>query len=77
MKFVRLKPFFLSLLAGVLLANTAFAAPERSGVESVKSDLGDIKARLASLESGQKEILAKEDQILAELDRIRIWVHRK
>jgi len=77
MKFVRLKPFFLSLLAGVLLANTAFAAAERSGVESVKSDLGDIKARLASLESGQKEILAKEDQILAELDRIRIWVHRK
>ena len=54
-----------------------FAAEGESETALSKSDLGDLKNRLTVLETGQKEILAKEDKILEELDRIRIWVHRK
>ena len=78
MRFARSKLFFLSLLlGGVLLIPQVFAADEEPGTDQVKSDLGDIKTRLATLEDGQKEIIAKEEKILEELDRIRIWVHRK
>lgn len=48
-----------------------------SAAEEPMSGLGEVKARLTAIEEHQKEILAKEDRILAELDRIRIWVHRK
>ncbi|MDD5225756.1 MAG: hypothetical protein PHV97_01050 [Candidatus Omnitrophica bacterium] len=78
MRFAKPKLLFLSvLLGGILLTFPLFAAEEPSGTEQTKGDLGDIKTRLAALEAGQKEILAKEDKILEEVDRVRIWVHRK
>jgi len=65
---------FLSLLlGGILVTSQGRAAAE----DSMKGDLDDIKTRLEALETGQKEVLNKEDKILEELDRIRIWVHRK
>jgi len=78
MRSARLKIFvFSSLLAGILWASPVFAA-EGGGAatESLKSDLADIRTRLTALEEGQKEIIAKEEKILEELDRIRIWVRR-
>ena len=78
MRSAKLKIFFLFfLLGGILLTAPVFAAEGESGAESLKNDLADIKTRLSALESGQREIIAKEEKILAELDRIRIWVHRK
>ncbi|MFA7255407.1 MAG: hypothetical protein WC133_04855 [Candidatus Omnitrophota bacterium] len=78
MRSARLKLFFLSLvLGGILLAVPVFAAEEPLSIEQLKSDLSDIKTRLATLDAGQKEIIAKEDQILKELDIVKIWVHRK
>ena len=72
------KLLFLSLFVGAfLLAAQVFAAEEKSGTEQWKSDLSDIKTRLAALDAQQKEILSKEDKILAELDRVRIWVHKR
>jgi len=41
------------------------------------SEMDAMKTRLTAIEAQQREILAKEDKILEELDRVRIWVHRK
>jgi hypothetical protein len=65
------------LLGGILFVSSAFALEEQAGTERSKSDLSDIKNRLTTIEKQQSEIIAKEDQILKELDRIRIWVHKK
>jgi hypothetical protein len=62
--------------AAFFLANILPGFPALAAEESM-SGLGEVKARLTAIEERQKEILAKEDKILAELDRIRIWVHRK
>ena len=78
MRFARSKLFFLSwLVGGILLAPQVFADEEKPWTEQLKGDLTDIKARLATLEERQKEIIDKEDKILEELERVRIWVHRK
>ena len=77
MRFARAKFLFLFLLLGALWTSQAFAVEENPGAEQLKSDLSDIKTRLTTLEGQQKEIIAKEDQMIEELDRIRIWVHRK
>jgi len=74
----RSKLFLLSLIVGgVLLSPPVFAADEQAGAEQMRSDISDIKTRLAALDQQQKEILAKEDKILEELDRVRIWVHKR
>jgi hypothetical protein len=72
-----LKLLVLSLWLGGLLASPVFAAEEKPWTEQLKGDLSDIKARLASIEERQKEIIAKEGEIFKELERVRIWVHRK
>lgn len=78
MRSARLKLLFLSLLVGGILSTSqVFAAEETSWTEQMRGDLSDMKTRLTSLEERQKEIITKEDNILEELDRIRIWVHRK
>ncbi len=74
MRSARPKVLLLSLLAGgILLSSPAFAVDEGQ----LKNDLNEIKSRLATLEERQKEIIVKEDQILQELDTVKIWVHRK
>lgn len=60
-----------------LSATQGFAASEGASNESLSRALEEIKARLVTVEAQQKVILAKEDKILEELDRVRIWVHRK
>jgi hypothetical protein len=65
------------ILAGMFLASGVCGAEEGSGTAQMKSDLSDIKTRLAALEAGQKEILSKENDILKELAIVKIWVHRK
>ncbi len=77
MRSAGLKLLFLSLLLGAFLPFPVFAAEGNPGTEQWKNDLTEIKARLATLEAGQKEILAKEDNILKELVIVKKWVHRK
>ena len=62
---------------GILLASQGFAADEKSSTEQWKSDLNEVKTRLTNLEAGQKEIIAKEDKILEEVERVRMWVHKR
>lgn len=52
------------------------AAQDASG-GGVSAQLGDIKEQLASLQQQNKEIQAKQDQIIEDLAQLRIWVHRK
>ncbi|HOE68657.1 MAG TPA: hypothetical protein PK997_04435 [Candidatus Omnitrophota bacterium] len=40
------------------------------------NEFKEIKERIASLEKQQKEILAKEDEILEEIARVRVWARR-
>lgn len=68
----KLLSIFLMVTGILMVSQTCVSAEEISSGE-----LAEIKSRLAVIEQQQKEILAKEDKILAELDRVRIWVHRK
>ena len=78
MRSTRSKLLFLSLgLGGILLTSQLFAADESPWTQQLKNDLSDIKTRLTTLEERQKEIIAKEDKILEEVDRVRIWVHKR
>ena len=75
MRFTRPKLLFLLLLlSGIFFVFPVFA---QTDTESSQSDLNDIKARLATLEKQQTEIIAKEDKIIEELAIVKIWVHRK
>ena len=64
--------YLFVFLGGMLFASRAFAFEEQT-----KNDLNDIKTRLAALEKKQDDIITKEDKILEELDRVRIWVHKR
>ncbi len=78
MRSAKSKIFFLSLLlGGVFFVSQVYALDEKTAAELSKSDLSDIKTRLATLEKQQTEIIAKEDKILEELAIVKIWVHRK
>jgi hypothetical protein len=60
-----------------VLMMASFVSPAFAADEQLKSDITEIKNRLTALEEGQKEIIAKEGKILEELDRVRIWVHKR
>ncbi len=78
MRFAKPKLLFLSiLLGGIFFFSPVFAAEETFSTEQLKSELTDIKTHLETLEERQKEIIAKEDKILEEVDRVRIWVHKR
>ena len=78
MRSARLKLFFLCLLlGGIFFVSRVFAIEGQTGTEQSKSDLSEIKTRLAALEQKQNDIIAKEDKILEELAIVKIWVHRK
>jgi hypothetical protein len=59
------------------LSSQVLAVEDATSTGQLRNDLKEIKARLATLEERQNEIIAKEDKILEEVDRVRIWVHRK
>ncbi len=66
----------LKLLLAVLLM-AAFVSPSFAADERIQNDLNEIKNRLAALEENQKEIIANQGKILQEIDRVRIWVHKR
>lgn len=74
MRFARPKPSFLSWL---LEGAQVFAAEGKPWPGLLESDPGSIKTRFAFLKKRQEKIVVKKDGILNELDRARIWVHRK
>ena len=78
MRSARFKLFSAALFFwGILVAAQAYAVEGNPSMEQLRADLSNIKTRLATIEAQQKEIIGKEEKILQELDRVRIWVHRK
>jgi hypothetical protein len=65
----------------VFLALFSFLASWGLYAQSEEKDLEKqieaLETRLERIESKQDELLAQDKKILAELDRIRVWVHRK
>lgn len=71
-----LKFLFLFLVLG-FGPHIAGAEP-RAGdpLEETLTQLGSIELRLKKIEENQKEMLARQEKILAEIDRLRIWTRR-
>lgn len=65
--------FFLCLTA---FTHSAIAVEENSRDEQFLTEFEKIKARLASIEQGQQDILAQKGSIIDEINRLRIWVRR-
>jgi len=53
------------------------AAKDEAANERISRQLEEIRSRLDVVEKNQQTILEKEDKILEEVNRVRIWVHRK
>ncbi|HOW88118.1 MAG TPA: hypothetical protein PKV84_05645 [Candidatus Omnitrophota bacterium] len=69
----------LKLSAFALLVFLAFpAAPalvaeEKPWTDQFLSEFNGLKTRLAIIEQTQRDILAEKEEIIQEIDRVRIW----
>ncbi|HOW59752.1 MAG TPA: hypothetical protein PLO78_08540 [Candidatus Omnitrophota bacterium] len=52
-------------------------AAEEPWTEQLSRQFDEIKMRLDNLDKQQKEIQAKDDKILEELERVRVWSRRR
>ena len=69
--------FFLTPLLCLAVFLPGGFASEDGRADAIQVQFDEIKTRLENVEKQQQEIAAKDDKILEELDRLRIWVHRK
>lgn len=75
----------LHKVASVLLFITLFAPSTSLHAQSEPEDpleelllrVRSIEERLGKVEANQKEILDREENILAELDNVRVWATRR
>jgi Tfp pilus assembly protein PilN len=67
---------FLFLSAFLLRAPVAFTQTSGDTLEALLEKVNLLEKQVKRIEETQKEILAKEDKILVELDRVRVWSHR-
>ena len=67
------------LLLGMPLMNHAFAAAEDADASANKlqAQIEELKTHLENIEKQQKDIQDKDDKILEELDRVRVWSRRR
>jgi hypothetical protein len=56
------------------MAAPCSAAPEQSLDGQFQDDFAGIQSRLANIEDSQKDILARKQEIIEELDLLRVWV---
>jgi len=67
--------FFFGFGVFLLIAGHSVRA-EGLAADKLEAALEEIKIRLTAIEKKQDEISQKEDSILKELDRLRVWVRR-
>ena len=53
-----------------------FVGAESPGETALLSKVKQIETRLTQIESGQKAILEKQQEIISRLETLRIWVRR-
>lgn len=73
MKSIKFKTLIIIFGTAFLLGGMGLEAAE----ESVSQQLDKMRLTLEDLKQQNIEIQKKQDQILEELDRLRVWVHRK
>lgn len=66
---------------GILLVSILFLSGERavaveSDTASLLAKIKQLETRLTQIESDQKTILEKQQQIIAQLENLRVWVRR-
>jgi hypothetical protein len=75
MRFARPKiflfPFLLFLAAFFVFA---LGAEENPGISPSLNEFEGIKVRLAGIEKTQQDILAQKENIIKEINRVRVWV---
>lgn len=52
-------------------------AEEKPWTEKIMADFDQIKMRLAGVEQAQENILVQKDEILEEIDRVRVWARHR
>lgn len=77
MRFKKLNYLSLPFLVVFLFLSSPFVFAEESWTTQLMREIKDIKEQLSQIEKNQTELLAKHDEIMKELDRIRIWVHHR
>ena len=63
----------------MILLFLGLAIPQAAAQDQAKQILNSlslIEARVKKVEMDQKEILDRQEKILTEIDRLRVWVHR-
>lgn len=70
--FLKFLFLFLVLTFGPHMAGAE--PPAGDSVDETLTRLGSIELRLKKIEENQKEMLARQEKILAEIDRLRIWI---
>ena len=68
-------PLLRLFLFLILLPLTPLAQAQ-SSKDELSDTLASIESRIQKIEVQQQEILTRLEKILAELDRLRVWVHR-
>lgn len=71
-----LASFFFIALLFLRLAPLAAQPYRDDPVVELLDEVRSLKERLERIESNQKEILDREEKILADLDRIRVQIRR-
>ena len=71
--FPSLFAFLLLTAIPPLFAELPPGDPNQETLNKIRS----VEERLKKIEANQQEILNREDKILAEIDRLRIWTHRQ
>lgn len=66
---------------GILLVSILFLSGERavaveSDTASLLAKIKQLETRLTQIESDQKTILEKQQEIIAQLENLRVWVRR-
>lgn len=52
-------------------------APSDDPFEELLTKVRSIENQVQRIEANHREIIARQDRILAELERLRVWIHRR
>ncbi|MBI3306782.1 MAG: hypothetical protein HYZ84_03105 [Candidatus Omnitrophica bacterium] len=67
---------FLAIFLLLLAISVNFTPAVYAQSNEQDTQIKNLEMRLAQIEANQKKILEKQDEILKQLDTLRIWVRR-
>jgi hypothetical protein len=75
-KIVRRSLCALAVFLLMPFAGLSFAE-EKPWTDQFLAEFEEVKTSLANIEKQQQEVAAKDAEIIAKLDQLRVWVRRK